>query len=537
MRLNYFSSVLLGTVISFSTVSAQIADPVPDIQASSLSFRIEEFVTIPNTNSGIPRARINLLRELPDGTGRLVVNDLNGPCHIISGTVVHEFLDLRDEFPNFTASPGKGTGFGAFAFHPEYATNGKWYTTHAETPGSGTVDFAPESFATIALEWVLTEWVDTDPTDMVFTGTSREMIRFSFPHSIHNLQDLTFNPTVQAGDPDYGLLYLCVGEGGSMQKGFEENLQGLTAYMGTIFRIDPAGTNGLNGQYGIPADNPFAQQPNALGEVWASGFRNPHRISWDPEGTHAMLCGDIGEANIEEVNLVEPGKNYGWSQREGAFLFSSVLGRGSVYELPADDSGYVYPVAQYDHDDGPAIVGGYVYRGQELPELTGQYICGDIANGRIFLAPVDSLINGRQFPLQEVQFENENGSPTSVVAQVPGTRADLRFGQDNAGELYILTKTDGKIRKMVSLTSTSVASGVSEQMGYWSPSPTSNMITFHEEVAGKTPVAAKVIGIDGRVLIESQDRAISLAALPHGMYIILWTAANGSTGSQMVRKE
>lgn len=533
----FFKYALFLSCLLSGGLLAQVADPVPDVQPSALTFGLEPFVTVPNTNSGLPRARINLLRELPDGSGRLFVNDLNGPGHLILGDSVVEYLDLREEFPPFIDGPGKGTGFGAFAFHPEFGRNGKFYTTHAEQTGSGPVDFAPEFFGQIEMEWVLVEWTASDPAANAFSGTRRELLRFSFPHFIHGLQDLSFNPTAAPGSPDYGLLYLCVGEGGSMQRGFTGNLQHPMAYQGTIFRLDPAGTNAANGQYGIPADNPYAQDSSALGEVWCSGFRNPHRLAWDPEGGPKVLVGDIGEANIEEVNLAVAGGNYGWHTREGTFEFRGQSQRGDVFSLPAQDSGYLYPVAQYDHDDGPAIVGGYVYRGTALPELDGQYICGDIVNGRLFHAPVDSLVQGRQFPLQEIQIVDENGQPSSLVDAVVGTRMDLRFGQDAAGQVYLLTKADGTIRRLVSTQASHRQDWPAPLQGTWGPNPATDHVRWQGTAAEAPGLHFELWGLDGRRYLAGQGPQVDLSVLPTGVYLLRWQGGRVQPGYQLIRKD
>jgi len=159
-----------------------------------------------------------------------------------------------------------------------------------------------------------------------------------------------------------------------------------------------------------------------------------------------MLIGDIGQANIEEVNLGIAGADYGWSAREGTFaLDPDDVTR--VLDLPPFDASFdvTYPVAQYDHDEGNAIVGGFVYRGDAVPELFGQYVFGDIVNGRIFFVDADALELGRQAPIEELTLLRD-GEPISLLDLVDAPRADLRFGQDLDGELYVTTKQDGMVR-------------------------------------------------------------------------------------------
>ena len=126
--------------------------------------------------------------------------------------------------------------------------------------------------------------------------------------------------------------------------------------------------DGVLYDYGIPPSNPFAGMPGALGEIFAYGFRNAHRLSWDRDGT--LLVSDIGEAQIEELDLVVAGGNYGWPEREGSFSIDVETNPNVVFPLPPEDPlPYRYPVAQYDHAEGRAIAGGFVYRGRRSPSF------------------------------------------------------------------------------------------------------------------------------------------------------------------------
>ena len=446
VRIIFLINVMIMPAIS------QISDPIPGhITKTGLSVEIVDVFQIPASSNQTPRARINIMKNSPDNLNRLFVNDLRGKLYIIINNTPDVYLDLAALHPNFTDSPGLGTGFGMFAFHPQFAANGKFYTSHAEAPGSGSPDFQPPVAGTpIRLQWVITEWTATNPPDNTFSGSSRELLRIDFPGTIHGIQDMAFNPNAQPGDADYGMLYVCLGDGGTTSAGYPGNTQTLGAIYGTILRIDPLGTNGINGQYGIPADNPFAgAQPDTLSEIWAWGFRNPHRISWDGGVDGKMLIGDIGEKNIEEVNLGIAGANYGWNVREGTFRYDYNQNQ-FVFPLPANDStfGFTYPAAQYDHDEGYAIIGGFVYRGSKVPQLFGKYIFGDIKNGRVFYTEADSLINGRQYPIHELTL-TQNGVETTLSDLVSNSRVDLRFGLDQEGEIYVLTKSDGMVRKLV----------------------------------------------------------------------------------------
>jgi hypothetical protein len=269
-------------------------------------------------------------------------------------------------------------------------------------------------------------------------------------------RQIGFDPNAATGSSEHGLLYIAVGDGGPFGRAVDPaHRQDLENPYGSLLRIDPLGTSTAkhptNGAYGIPDGNPFAGNTHGnLEEIYAYGFRNPHRFSWDAGGDHELLLSDIGQNNIEEINLIEAGANYGWSEREGTFAFDHA-NPAILQPLPDDDAtlGYTYPVAQYDHDEGAAVVGGFVYRGTLLPELQGKYIFGDLVNGRVFVVDVDDLVQGSQAQVEELTLLRD-GAPTTLLALLGNDfRADLRFGLDESGEIYLLTKRDGMVRMLV----------------------------------------------------------------------------------------
>ena len=446
-------------LISATVAAGPIADP---IQKSGLSVHIQDYIRLPQTGS-FPNARINFLREEPGGSDRLFVNDLNGYLYSVDKSTldITTFLDFTAVFPDLKTESGLASGVVTFAFHPEFATNGKLYTVHIENRlATGSTPLWRPPSGDVRQHSVITEWTADDSAANVFSGDHREMLRIGSLGSFHPIGDLGFHPLAEPGHADYGLLYVASGEAQSFRLGHGDNLQRLDSYLGTILRIDPdPGRQPLlsaNGQYSIPPDNPWASDgdPNTLGEIYAYGFRNPHRFTWDPE-TRLLFTLDIGQNDVEEVNIVERGANYGWSEREGTFLVGGD-------PLPPEDSAldYVYPAAQYDHGDGRAISSGFVYRGHDFPRLQGKFIFGDIVNGRIFYSEVEDLIAahdhdpGTTAPIHELQLIY-NGSAMDlidIVSETLGTlidRTDLRLGMDAAGELYIMTKQDGYIRRLV----------------------------------------------------------------------------------------
>jgi hypothetical protein len=442
-----------------------IADPLPDpIRPSGLAVELADVVQIPASSSAPPLARLNLLTHAGDGSGRRFVNDMRGTIWAISPTgELSVFLDVAAALgPGRLDSAGLQTGVSTFAFHPDFATPGspgfgKFYTAHMEVVGSGTPDFASPTGAATHHD-VLAEW-SLDPNDpgRIDPASRREILRIEQPTRDHNLGQIGFDPNAAPGDPERGILYAAVGDGGYpffSPPDPNRTAQDRSQVFGSILRIDPLGGSAperpTNGGYGIPADNPFVGAGDgSLGEIWAYGLRNPHRFSWDTGGSGTMLVSDIGQNQIEEIELGLAGANYGWSEREGTFVFDPAA-PNLLFPLPADDAslGFTYPVAQYDHDEGSAVVGGFVYRGSRIPALQGHYLFGDVVNGRIFHVPVEDLLAGGQAEMAELGLLRA-GVPTTLLALLGELRADLRFGIDEAGEIYVLTKRDGMVRMLV----------------------------------------------------------------------------------------
>jgi hypothetical protein len=384
----------------------------------------------------------------------MFVSDLRGLVHAVMPGSSSVYLDLRSRRPDFVDAPGFGTGLHSFAFHPDFARNGKLYTAHAEGRGVAAVpDFLPPDLpADLGYDAVLTEWTASDPSAPAFEGSSREVLRIRTSGTVRAIQELAFNPLARSGDADYGLLYIPVGEGDANLDRVRESLHRLDSPLGAILRIDPLGTNAVNGRYGIPADNPWADSadPRVLREIYAYGFRNPHRIGWSAAPRPFMYMSDIGEGNLEEINLVEPGRDYGFPEREGTFaLRQDERGRwSSVYAVDADAEGDAFtdPVAQYDHDEGDSVAAGPAYTGSALPALRGLLLFGDVRRGRVFYVRTDELRQGAQARVHEARLLLD-GTDQSLTDREG--RADLRWGVDRDGEVYIMTQSDGTIRKIV----------------------------------------------------------------------------------------
>jgi hypothetical protein len=399
------------------------------------------------------------------------------------------YANVGDAFP-LSVYNRLESGFIGFDFHPEFARNGLFYTVHAErVMGNPAIpNFIPPGFtaADVNFHDIITEWHATNPAANTFQGTRRELLRVG--HIVttltHPFGDVEFNPTAKPGSPDYGLLYtsgsdLGFSNGGGPNAKNPAQTQRLDTLISAILRIDPRspsvskGTKGL-GDYTIPAINTFAADgdPKTFGEIYAYGFRNAHRLSWDlTDGT--MFASDIGMNNIEEINIVHEGRNYGWMKREGIFENGVTRPGGALdqlFALPAEilngkgKDEFTYPVAMYDHNDGQAVAGGFAYNGR-IPALRGKFVFGDVTRGRLFASDLaamkkaDDGIPQTVAPVEEIQLyvRDAGGNRTYVTFRelieatngATVTRADLHISRSRDGELFITSRQDGMIRMLV----------------------------------------------------------------------------------------
>ena len=430
---------------------ASLSNPIPEpIQSSDLVVGAEFVSQMPATAEKGFRTRITKLGFIP-GTERLFMVDIRGQLYELQNNVARLYMNIADHKPNFIDNPGLATGFGSFAFHPEFLKNGLLYTGHTEKAGSGKADFAYADSIPVAMQWVISEWTVNNPGAFPFKGKSRELFRINMVSGAHGVQEFAFDPYAKPGDKNYGLLHIGIGDGSSVQLGYPSLVGSAENALGSIFRIDPRGNDSANKQYGIPPSNPFANDdnPKVIKEIYAYGFRNPHRLSWTKSGM--MLASNIGQANIESIYLIQPGHNYGWPVREGTFVFKPLVDLNKVFPLPADEASndFTYPVAQYDHDEGVAVIGGFEYTGSLAPELKGKYIFGDMNNGRLFYLNISEIKPGALTPIREFHI-TVNGKPVSTAELCGSKRVDMRLGQDHDGEIYFFSKQDGKVYKFVS---------------------------------------------------------------------------------------
>ncbi len=427
------------------------------ISPTNFVVELADFAVIPGAPGS---ARMSLLAT--DPAGRIFANDQNGPLYLISadGAAVAEYLNLATT-PGVDLLSNGEQGFQSFAFHPQFNQTGapgfgKFYTAHTTFNNVPTADFTPGD-GNDAGDHVVLEWRTNDPTAATFVPVDsnapfREVLRIEAPFGNHTMGLIAFNPNSQAPSADFGQLYIATGDGGSGGDPFNLARNPANPY-GSLLRIDPLGTNSANGRYGISPTNPFVGNPNAIDEVFAYGLRNPQRFFWDRAGSQQMFIADIGQSVIEEINIGLAGGNYGWDLREGSFPYPGAQG-GNNLRGDAATTGFTYPIAEYDHDEGNAVTVGPVERTGTIPNLFGKLVFGDLARGRIFLLNADAPPAGGQSGISElrVRYQGVERSYQSIInlRNPSASRSDLRFGTDTAGRAFLFNKRDNVIRLLAS---------------------------------------------------------------------------------------
>src|SRR4051812_38595587 len=462
--------VLLGGI--YQSLEAQ-QDVLPSIPLGNITIGLSPVAT----GLGAPDYGISP----PGDASRLFVVDQNGLLRVIQNgsLLATPALDIKSRVqiapvgtgPLNPASANDERGFLGLAFSPGFNNSSSpgfrtLYTYQSEALGAGPTYPAPagasQSYRNVVNEWKMSA---ADP-NVVDPASRREIISFGKNASNHNGGTVAFGPD--------GYMYLALGDGGNANDVGPShiepggNAQNLTAPLGKMLRFDPlnpalnpTSTDPIspNGQYRIPASNPF-QAPGQVPEIYAYGFRNPYRFSFDRGGTHDLIVGDVGQNTNEEIDRIVKGGNFGWAQKEGTFLFDRST--GSVGTAPGNNSpgspaGLIDPISgplgtlEYDHGDGISITGGFVYRGTAIPELVGKYVFGDLAlranptraDGRLFYADLE------QGTIKEFLL------PQFAPGVLPSGLTVHGFGQDNNGELYAMvtntpgTGTGGIIYKLV----------------------------------------------------------------------------------------
>lgn len=411
----------------------EVTDPVSDIAPGSVAIQLNETAIGFNAPlKAVAAPGINGSMFVVEQTGKIFRVDL------ATGT-----KDLFVDVSNDLVSINQGydeRGLLGLTFHPDFASNGLFYTFQSEpvrTSQSNLVDYSTVAPGNPNHRSMITEYQASDPSCNSSITKTKNLLIIDQPQGNHNGGDLAF-------DSD-GYLYISIGDGGGAHDeggghGFRGNGRDNTNPLGSILRIDVDGNNSANGNYAIPNDNPFVSNGDlGVDEIFAYGFRNPFRFSFDSTSGE-LYTGDVGQNDIEEINIVTKGDNYGWNWKEGSFFFYRSASTGNYVSNtapPGIPSDLVDPIAEYDHDDGISVTGGYVYRGSQVPVLAGRYVFADW-NKRLFY--LDANNNVLEFN-DPVLTENITG-----------------FGEDANNELYVVTNntgnpggTDGTLYKISAL--------------------------------------------------------------------------------------
>lgn len=376
----------------------------------------------------------------PGDSHDLFVVDQAGKINVIHDGVLQPtpFLDISGIENSVPLRPGYDErGLLGLAFSPGFNDPNSSgfrtvYTYQSEATGTAPADFVPAPgtlTGPIDHQNVLVQWkVNSSNPDMIDPTTRRDLLREDHPALNHNGGTIAFGPD--------GDLYLAIGDGGTANDSGNGhivstgNAQSLSVVMGKMLRIDVNGNNSANGKYGIPSDNPFVNTPGAAKEIYALGLRNPYKFSFDAP-TGRLVEGDVGQNEVEEVNTITKGGNYGWPVKEGTFLFNRTganVGTVNPVNSPGSPTGLIDPLLEYDHNSGTAVVGGFVYHGSLIPQLDGKYIFGDFSNGS-FSAPG----NGRLF-----YADLSTGQIDEFSMSMPLNLWLKGFGEDANGEIYVM---------------------------------------------------------------------------------------------------
>lgn len=348
-----------------------------------------------------------VLTNAGDGTNRLFVAEQTGAIYIIQNETMlpTPFLDLSSKMVNVNPLYDE-RGLLGMAFHPSYEINGRFFVYYS----------APKTGTGIDHEGIIAEYAVSGDPNQADPTSEKIIYRFDEPESNHNGGQLAFGPD--------GYLYIGLGDGGGAgdQHGTIGNGQNINTSLGKILRIDIDS----GAPYTIPADNPFVGV-DGLDEIYAIGFRNPYRFSFD-QTTGRLFAADVGQDEWEEIDIVENGGNYGWRILEGNHPYDLPLAGTLGINLSSLQS----PIYDYSHNVGRTVIGGFVYRGNESPNLNGLYVYGDWstsftrADGKLYY--LNETISGTWI-CHEFQLSQDR----------PLRRFILGFGEDEQRELYVLT--------------------------------------------------------------------------------------------------
>lgn len=391
------STLLILLVLALLTNVLSAQDATPEAVAPRSEPPNPDLVVWNEVASGLDRPLF--LTNAGDGSGRLFIGEQGGRIMILNAAGALSdtpFLDVSSLLSSDVFGGGyTERGLLGLAFHPDYVTNGQFFIYYTDVNGN-----------TVVARYT----ASADNPDAADPASATIIFTQAQPYPNHNGGQLAFGLD--------GYLYIGLGDGGS-QGDPQGNGQNLASYLGKILRIDVNADT-----YQIPEDNPFVGDPNALPEIWSYGFRNPWRFSFD-RVTGDLYMADVGQNQWEEINFQPAssagGENYGWNLYEASTRYSS----------GARPDGLTMPIAEYNHNSGACSVsGGYVYRGEALPEMQGAYFFGDWCIGRIW-----TTYQGADGVWNTNVFMNTSYSISA-------------FGEDEQGELYLINYYGGAVLRM-----------------------------------------------------------------------------------------
>lgn len=399
------------------------------------------------------------------------------------------FLDLRSKLIS-----GGELGLLGLVFDPDYENNGYFYVNYT----------APNPLRTVISRFR----VQADNPRVADTASEMIILTFPQPGDVHKGGQLLFGPD--------GYLYISSGDG----KGAGDPLgngQNLGNLLGKILRIDVANAT-IDQPYTIPVGNPYYGSRDRREEIYAHGLRNPWRFSIDPV-TSRLWCGDVGQDAWEEVNIIEPGGNYGWSIMEGFHCFGITA--------QCDSTGLTLPLWEYEHGPtgGYAVTGGYVYRGPTLTSLEGKYIYGDFASGRIWA----------------IEYDGASPPINTLIASTEIPISSFGLGPDD--ELYICSY-HGAIYKLVQpAAAPDERSAAGLHLAQSLPNPATSIAVITYTLDRPASVQLTLHDVMGRELLRVVDREqdagehsarLDTKRFPAGAYYYRLTAGGRSATGRMV---
>lgn len=377
-----------------SSCSQSSNETSSDQSSDSLVFKLEQVAN--NLISPVALTHAN------DGSGRKFVLEQPGRILIIKGDKVlpEPFLDLTSKVVSLNNAYAE-MGLLSLAFHPDYKNNGRFFVYYSIPPTQENIDHV----AVIAEYHVSAS--NADKAD----STAKIIMKINEPESNHNGGQIAFGPD--------GYLYIGLGDGGGQgdQHGEIGNGQNTSQLLGSILRIDI----NKGEPYTIPSDNPFVGTAGR-GEIYAHGFRNPWRFSFDKQ-TKRLFCGEVGQDKFEEVDIVEKGKNYGWRAMEGNHVYDENLRKQQQGVM------YAAPIDEYEHTQGRrSVTGGYVYRGKKFGALEGKYVFAEWTGELFYLQENGS----RGWERKEPRMAGKTDNKVDVTVN--------SFGEDEEGEIYMVAQ-------------------------------------------------------------------------------------------------